>query len=319
MVATAEATNGKRVKKAGKAKAPKPEKPRKPKKITMLDTELEPLKEADSLLKKIERAEADCDSRMVEVDSIREQLKTAKGAYSHAVNVLRKLCRARAEKHPLFDKPAKPADKPADAKTAEAKEGDKPAEAYKVQVTISAGVKEHGMPLGQDVDIWAVKPGGLIVVAPSGSATAIADAEYTATEAVKALVAKARDEKITSDHDKWAAWVASQLAPQASSDAKPAEQVPVIDATTESKPAVDHDAWKTLPLSAAGINGRGGKLLEEAGHDTLGKVAKLMNDHGQWWNKEVKGIGEETASEIADRFADFWANHPEFCQSETVA
>ena len=73
------------------------------------------------------------------------------------------------------------------------------------------------------------------------------------------------------------------------------------------------DAWRDLPLAVAGINGSVGRLLEEAGHDTLGEVSKLMNDQGQWWNKEVKGIGEAGANEVADRFAAFWAEHPEFC------
>lgn len=82
----------------------------------------------------------------------------------------------------------------------------------------------------------------------------------------------------------------------------------------EGKPA-DNDGWKALPIDAAKINGRGGKLLTEAGYETLGAVAKLMADHGQWWPKEVKGIGEETAAEIADRFAGFWAEHPEFCKA----
>jgi hypothetical protein len=72
-------------------------------------------------------------------------------------------------------------------------------------------------------------------------------------------------------------------------------------------------AWQDLPLSSAGIDGHVGVLLAEAGHDTLGRLAKLMGDHGQWWNKEVKGIGEAGATEVADLFAAFWADHPEYC------
>jgi hypothetical protein len=53
----------------------------------------------------------------------------------------------------------------------------------------------------------------------------------------------------------------------------------------------------------------------EAGHDTLGKLAKLMNDHGQWWNREVKGIGEQSADAIQEAFVKFWQDHPEYCAS----
>jgi hypothetical protein len=100
--------------------------------------------------------------------------------------------------------------------------------------------------------------------------------------------------------------------------AKSVEVGPTVnDTPIENVPGTDNatkDAWRDLPLSAASINGSVGKLLEEAGHDTLGKVLKLMNDQGQWWNKEVKGIGEAGANEVADRFAAFWAEHPEFCR-----
>lgn len=79
------------------------------------------------------------------------------------------------------------------------------------------------------------------------------------------------------------------------------------------KAGTTNEAWKELPLSAAGINGKVGVLLAEAGHDTLGRLAKLMQDNGQWWNKEVKGIGESGATEVADRLVAFWQEHPEFC------
>lgn len=53
--------------------------------------------------------------------------------------------------------------------------------------------------------------------------------------------------------------------------------------------------------------------LESAGYTTLGKLSDLMNDQGQWWNKEIgRGFGEAKATAVSDAFADFWKAHPEF-------
>jgi hypothetical protein len=253
--------------------------------VTLFDTELEPLKEAESILTDVEEAEARAEEAALRVEIAKESYQTARLAYKDAVGQLRKLCRARKEKHPLFDQAAKkPEDKPA-AK----------ADLAAVAVTVTAGTEQHGIAKGTLAPIWLVKPGGILVMAGE-TPTAITDDEYTADEPVAALIAEAREKKITSDADAWREFVASKQTPTASTN-----------------PQVCED-WKALPLEAAKINGRGGKLLTEAGYETLGAVAKLMRDYGQWWNKEVKGIGEETAAEISDRFADFWAAHPEYCQ-----
>jgi hypothetical protein len=198
------ATKEPKVKKSKKIKS---EKPRKPKLVKLYDTELDPLKEADGLLKQIETAESEAAERSLRVELCREELTDAKTAYKDAVAQLRKLCRARKEKHPLFDQTKK----------------DKPAE-------------------------------------------------------------------LTKD---------------------PPADGPVKEHRSESQEI--NKAWQDLPLSSAGIDGHVGVLLAEAGHDTLGRLAKLMGDHGQWWNKEVKGIGEAGATEVADLFAAFWADHPEYC------
>ena len=260
----------------------------KPKKVTLLDTELEPLKEADMILKKIEVAERECDERAIEVDQVREELKNAKGSYADAVRRLRKLCRMRKEKHPLFDKPKEqaPAKPAANNATLE-----KPA-VQLPKVVVSEGSELHGIKVDTVVFVEFVKPGGVIVSADGINPTALTDEEYTANDETAKLIADARGEKVLSDKDGWLAFVAERTKSQ----------------------GPKKDDWKRLPLEDAGINGNIGRLLVEAGHDTLGKLAQLMNVHGQWWPKEVKGIGEGGATEVADRFADFWAKHPEYCE-----
>lgn len=254
-----------------------------PRKVTLLSTELDPLREADSILTDVEKAEAECERRALRVEMAKEDYTSARVAYKDAVVELRKLCRARKEKHPLFDKPK-----------AEAKPVSKPVDVTLPTVTITAGMDSHGIPAETCCDVLEVKPGGLIV-GYQGTPTAVAWDEYEAGPDVLTLIADARVAEITGP-DAWREFVAGK---QASAEIKPGRW----------------EEWQALPLDAAKINGKGGKLLSEAGYETLGAVAKLMHDHGQWWNKEVKGIGEETAAEIADRFAGFWAAHPEYCQA----
>lgn len=78
-------------------KKPKTEKPK------------DELQEASELLKKIEKAEKACQDHAAAMQIAKEEYKLAKEAYGNSVVELRRLCRARKEKMPLFDSP-KPAD-----------------------------------------------------------------------------------------------------------------------------------------------------------------------------------------------------------------
>lgn len=82
-----------------KLKDPKAKKPKKP-------SVSENLAEAAELLGRIEAAEQECQEARGQVEIRRADLKSAKEHYSFTVDELRRLCRARREKLPLFDKPA---------------------------------------------------------------------------------------------------------------------------------------------------------------------------------------------------------------------
>jgi len=77
------------------------------------------LEEAAELLTRIETAETACQCARLELDDAREGVKCAKQNYGACVDELRKLARARKEKHPLFEAAGNPkAGNPkADAKT----------------------------------------------------------------------------------------------------------------------------------------------------------------------------------------------------------
>jgi hypothetical protein len=65
------------------------------------------LEEAAELLTRIETAETACQCARLELDDAREGVKCAKQNYGACVDELRKLARARREKHPLFEAGAK--------------------------------------------------------------------------------------------------------------------------------------------------------------------------------------------------------------------
>jgi len=49
------------------------------------------------------------------------------------------------------------------------------------------------------------------------------------------------------------------------------------------------------------------KALEEAGYDTIGKLAAEMRSQGEWWANGIKGIGKDSKGPIEDAVAEVMA------------
>lgn len=230
-------------KKPAKKKAATKKKVAKPKvkKFTLTQEELDPLHEADEILGEIELLEEECRRKSLRVDSCKDELKNARGAYLDAVDRLRQLCRTRKENLPLFDKKKeeKKVEQPASTPTG------KPA-ALPV-VTICGGSDLHGIAKGTEVFVEFIKPGGVIVSGTNINPTALTDDEYTATGEVANLINDARAAGIFSDGDKWR-------------DFLDARNLPAKD-----KVKAKNDDWRKEPLEAAEIDGQAGKLLWDAG------------------------------------------------------
>jgi hypothetical protein len=237
------------------------------------------LEEADDVLERIEAAEAECDEALIVVEQARDEMKAAKGAYAAAVGRLRKLCRARKENMPLFDK----------------HEGEQPEDYQPVnvrdRVTCEVIDGEHK---GTVAPIWSVGNEGISILV-AGQVAYLAPGEYQVDEEALRLIKAARAEGAVNDVGRWEDLLRRHLA--------------------EQLPAVKADGWRDLAIGEAGIIGNVGRLLAEAGYETLGQLSDLMQAEGQLWNKKIKGVGETGAAEIADRFAEFWADHPEYCQA----
>jgi hypothetical protein len=289
--------------KTKKSKLDKTPKARKPKLVKLYDTELDPLREADGLLKKIEAAETEAAERSLRVELCREELTDAKTAYKDAVTQLRRLCRARKEKHPLFDQ-SKPSE--LTKETPKATDGlpeinyNQPSTAVTIELTEDCPDVDKQLVKGNTYHPWSVSRKGVELLI-DGKEVFVAKSSFVFVDGRHLVEDALIEHEEGFNASTWQAWLR----------ARPEAKRPTFDGP--AKAGTTNDAWKDLPLSSAGINGKVGTLLAEAGHDTLGRLAKLMGDHGQWWPKEVKGIGEAGATEVADRFAAFWSEHPEYC------
>lgn len=139
---------------AKKAKKPVPKKPRVKK-----PSKMDKLIEAESILTDIERAEKDCEDLRNQMDNCKEEYKAAKEAYNHQVNTLRKLCRARDERHPLFDNPvpvaSETATPPVAATTPAAPAESKPApdDAWRAHSLAAAGLTDKQIDALEGADI----------------------------------------------------------------------------------------------------------------------------------------------------------------------
>jgi hypothetical protein len=80
------------------------------------------------------------------------------------------------------------------------------------------------------------------------------------------------------------------------------------------KAALQHaidDSWREVPIFEAlgsSLGKRANDALENAGIDTMGKFADFQAKHGEWWSKELKGIGPETVTKLCDAAERFWAS-----------
>lgn len=79
----------------------------------------------------------------------------------------------------------------------------------------------------------------------------------------------------------------------------------------EEKPILKAEGpWADVELSTL-FEGRILKALSKAGITTVGKLADHTQLHGEWWHKEVPGIGDAARQQIEDTLEKFWAANPQ--------
>ena len=91
--------------------------------------------------------------------------------------------------------------------------------------------------------------------------------------------------------------------------AKPKAKPPESSNGTPKKPAAkDDESWRTVPIGEAlqGLGSRAYAAFEEKKISTLGDFTDFQAKHGEWWAKELPGVGPETQTKIADAAEAFW-------------
>lgn len=70
------------------------------------------------------------------------------------------------------------------------------------------------------------------------------------------------------------------------------------------------ETWRTVPIEEAlqGLGSRAYDGFEAKNIKTMGDFSDFQAKHGDWWAKEIPGVGPETAGKIADAAEEFWAS-----------
>ena len=92
--------------------------------------------------------------------------------------------------------------------------------------------------------------------------------------------------------------------------AKPADATPDAPQGGEK---FDPEGWRAVSLSDVGLSKKICAALEKhhPSVTTLGEFQQLAAK-GEWWHRDVKGIGQSAVDEISDCMEAFWKKHPEF-------
>lgn len=70
------------------------------------------------------------------------------------------------------------------------------------------------------------------------------------------------------------------------------------------------DAWKAIPIGEAlpDLPKKVYIAFEKNNITTMGEFSEYQAKKGEWWAKDLNGVGPETATKIADAAEKFWAS-----------
>lgn len=86
---------------------------------------------------------------------------------------------------------------------------------------------------------------------------------------------------------------------------------------TNGQPTPATDAWRSLPtdiLQAHGLSDKIVAKLQEKSLEDLGQLADFQAKHGDFWPKEIKGLGPAKAQQVGEAWTKFLAANPDYCK-----
>jgi hypothetical protein len=113
----------------------------------------------------------------------------------------------------------------------------------------------------------------------------------------------------------------TEPAAERAGDAKPgaAASTPDVDesaAPTDANKA-DKSSWRRMKIAELQMPASVEGFVIDAGKKTLGAFADYMADKGDFWDRDLQVGGQRKPprfrATIEDAWAEFWAEHPEFC------
>ena len=147
------------------------------------------------------------------------------------------------------------------------------------------------------------------------SVSAYTKAEQAHYEQIRELERQVADLETVADRAKSAASVAKKAFESADEKLRTCiRRGPEVQATLlfGDDEAVKSN-WREMPVTELVLSDSIHDALREANLITLGGLSDFMAAHGEQWWRDVDSIGEQKAVAVADAFAAFWEEHPEFC------
>jgi hypothetical protein len=88
-------------------------------------------------------------------------------------------------------------------------------------------------------------------------------------------------------------------------------------AGTADTSGTDKTSWRRMKIAALEMPASVEQFVIDAGKKTLGAFADYMAEKGDFWDKDLQVGGQRKPprfrATIEDAWAEFWAEHPEFC------
>ena len=96
--------------------------------------------------------------------------------------------------------------------------------------------------------------------------------------------------------------------------------MPLLDgldkpAGTNGQPAASNDGWRGLCIDTLALPETILESMRQKGIETLGGFANFQRDRGEFWAKDLKGVGPAKATKITEAWEEFWKANPQYCST----
>lgn len=176
---------------------------------------------------------------------------------------------------------------------------------------VAESKEEYGGPVAGEMDLRDDEP---LPAWKADKIAAIQQQERNTTLLERDYLAAKEHAKDCKDIYEAAIATLRRLIRELNAAEKPMPLLDSLDKPENEQPV--NEKWRTVCIDALQAHGVSesivGKLRDKA-IETLGDLADFQGKHGEFWAKEIKGLGPAKAAKVTDAQAAFWQAHPEYC------